>query len=75
MADQSANNAPHSQSSNSFLDRLKGFFGFDNDVDPDELRNSKDIEIHSWNGPNDPENPYVVILSVRMVAFVLTDPS
>ncbi|KAB8256316.1 major facilitator superfamily domain-containing protein [Aspergillus pseudonomiae] len=59
MADQPANNAPQSQSSHSFLDRLKGFFGFDNNnVDPEELRNSKDIEIHTWNGPNDPENPF-----------------
>ena len=55
MADE-----PTKQSPRGFLDKIKGLFG--KDLTP-EIRRSTDIEIHTWDGPDDPENPYVISLA------------
>lgn len=55
MADE-----PTKQSPGGFLDKIKGLFG--KDLTP-EIRRSTDIEIHTWDGPDDPENPYVTSLA------------
>lgn len=47
---------PTKESPKGFMDKVKGLFG--KDLAP-EIRRSTDIEIHTWNGPDDPENPYV----------------
>ena len=38
--------------------RVLEICGHDPDCIPEEVPNSADIEIHHWNGPDDPENPY-----------------
>lgn len=53
MADEQTKQSP-----GGFLDKIKGIFG--KDLTP-EIRRSTDIEIHTWNGPDDPENPYVTL--------------
>ncbi|KAL4808003.1 major facilitator superfamily domain-containing protein [Aspergillus unguis] len=41
--------------SSSLLKKIKGFFSEDL---TGEINNSADIEIHSWNGKDDPDNPF-----------------
>ncbi|RHZ44060.1 putative MFS multidrug transporter [Aspergillus thermomutatus] len=52
-----ANSATNThQQKKSLIDRVKGYLGFE-DISG-EIRNKADIEIHNWDGPDDPENPF-----------------
>lgn len=57
-------------SSGGFLDKIKGLFG--KDLGP-EIRRSTDIEIHTWDGPDDPENPYVTFIANNLLCYTLTN--
>ncbi|EAW17076.1 putative MFS multidrug transporter [Aspergillus fischeri NRRL 181] len=52
-----ANSATNTQlPKKSLMDRIKGYFDIE-DISG-EIRDSTDIEIHTWDGPDDPENPF-----------------
>lgn len=52
------------------MDKIKGLFG--EDLGP-EIRRSTDIEIHTWDGPDDPENPYVTFIANNLLCYTLTN--
>ncbi|CAG8049124.1 unnamed protein product [Penicillium nalgiovense] len=51
----------HNEFQDSFFSRVHSFFRRDTHighVGRHPLRGSQDIEIHTWNGPDDPDNPF-----------------
>ncbi|KAK2743968.1 hypothetical protein FQN55_007017 [Onygenales sp. PD_40] len=51
----------HNKIDDSFIGRVKGFFkreGYIGTYAQNDRRDSTEIEIHDWDGPNDPENPF-----------------
>ncbi|KAJ5887201.1 hypothetical protein N7504_011248 [Penicillium tannophilum] len=51
----------HNQFNDSFLSRVRSFFKRDDHighVSRHPLRDKEDIEIHTWDGPDDPDNPF-----------------
>jgi hypothetical protein len=51
-----ANSATNTQlPKKGLMDRIKGYLGIEDITG--EIRDSTDIEIHNWDGPDDPENP------------------
>ncbi|KAF7713082.1 MFS-type transporter [Penicillium ucsense] len=58
---QTASTIHHNDFDDGFFSRVRSFFHRDSHighVGRHPLRDSKDIEIHTWNGPDDPDNPF-----------------
>ncbi|KAF3391668.1 hypothetical protein F1880_007941 [Penicillium rolfsii] len=58
---KSASTLHHNDFDDRFLARVRSFFKREThigNVTRHPLRDDKDIEIHTWNGPDDPDNPF-----------------